>query len=193
MRTSPCKGGNIVTKETFSKDIGKYIHNSSGIKHGIDSAFAVISHHQATELKAGIDEIPSGMAPNPYGFVIIFQVGSIAVRPNIAPLANHRASEIPVVRLVAVTVDHCRRYFTTYLRMGTDGCIAPNFCANIYLRTFTQCKGTPYHGSFIDGSILPQVYRTTVRVQDTGPYRDSFFYKKIFGTVHRRVRVVYPT
>jgi hypothetical protein len=49
---TPAKGGNEISWKSAAKDIGAYPYNSTGIEHGVDTTFAVISHHKSAKLQA---------------------------------------------------------------------------------------------------------------------------------------------
>lgn len=88
--TAPTEGWNEIAREARTEDIGRYTNHSSCIEHGIDAAFAVVAHKEATKLQTSFLKTLGLVIPQFHNLVIVFQIAVVGIGTKIAPFTQNR-------------------------------------------------------------------------------------------------------
>lgn len=95
----------VVWRETFPENVGSNPHYRSGVELGIDGGFGMVAHNQAGELEAGILKRLGTVVPELHVAIIVFHVGRIGVRTEIAPFPYYGIPDKAVVPFIGIPED----------------------------------------------------------------------------------------
>ena len=124
--------------------------DGSSIEHGVDAAFAVVTHQHATKLQSAIDVGGCCFIPHPHSAVIAFEVAGIGVGAEVAPFADDGVAQKSIVSFVTVSQEGTIRHFTANAAVRTDGRWAINPCSHFDDRCLSNSEWTTDVCPFLD-------------------------------------------
>jgi len=177
---APGKGRHKISRKAATKNIGANANHRAGIEHGVDAAFGVVAHEQAAELLSRALKTFFCVIPKLYLIVIIFQIGIIAIRADIAPFAEHRIAQEAVVPLVGVADENGVIDLAAQLAVGPQGCRAVYFCAEFQDRMLAHRQPTAHDAAFHDLRVFAHINRAGCGIERGAFYFCAFFQKNTF-------------
>ena len=86
---TPSEGRNKIPWVAITKYVCSHTDDSTCIKHSVDAALAMVSHHQAAKLEPSIGKPSFGIIPEFNGRIVVLEVGGICISTKVAPFSNH--------------------------------------------------------------------------------------------------------